>query len=149
MTAGMPPARPSAMMARASPFKEARTCSLSTALVCWKRTKTMMPAAMTNRATVQATTRNVVVAARRVSTPGNVVLSCSAGGLAAKAIVEVAAGGSGWAIAIPDHVAGAAHGVQQRPLEAFVDLGAQPRDVDVDNIGLRVEVVVPHVLEQH
>ena len=51
--------------------------------------------------------------------------------------------------AVTDHVSGAAHGMQQRLVEALVDLAAQPRDVHVDDVGLRVEVVVPHVLEQH
>ena len=34
-------------------------------------------------------------------------------------------------------------------LEALVDLGAQARDVDVDDVGLRVEMIIPDVLEQH
>ena len=34
-------------------------------------------------------------------------------------------------------------------LESLVDLGAQARDMDVDDIGLRVEVIVPDILEQH
>ena len=56
----------------------------------------------------------------------------------------------------PDHVysarkriAGAAHGVQQRPGEAFIDLLPQPAHMHVDDVGLRVEVIVPDILEQH
>src|ERR1700694_4277134 len=51
--------------------------------------------------------------------------------------------------AVTDHVPGAAHGMQERLVEALVDLGAQPRHVHVDHVGLRGEVRVPHVLEQH
>ena len=50
---------------------------------------------------------------------------------------------------VTDHVSGAADGVQERLAEALVDLGAQPRDVHVDDVGLRIEVIVPDVLEQH
>src|SRR5688572_12547603 len=48
-----------------------------------------------------------------------------------------------------DHVSGAADGVEQRRGVPLVDLAAQARHVDVDDIGLGVEVVVPDVLEQH
>src|SRR5690606_15003291 len=48
-----------------------------------------------------------------------------------------------------DHVAGAADGVQQGRGVALVDLGAQPRHVHVDDVGLGVEMVVPDVLQQH
>src|ERR1700674_623784 len=51
--------------------------------------------------------------------------------------------------AVTDHVSGAAHRMEERLVEALVDLGAQPRHVHVDHVGLRVEVIVPHVLEQH
>src|SRR5579872_7406875 len=51
--------------------------------------------------------------------------------------------------AVTDHVSCAAHGVQQRLGEALVDLRAQPRDVDVDDVGLRIEVIIPDVLQQH
>src|SRR6202051_3641277 len=54
-----------------------------------------------------------------------------------------------FAVAVTDHISCAAHGVQQWLGKPFVDLRAQPRNVDIDDIGLRVEVVVPDVLEQH
>ena len=46
-------------------------------------------------------------------------------------------------------VTGAPNGVQQRPLEPFVDLRAQAADVHVDDVRLRIEVIVPDALEQH
>ena len=46
-------------------------------------------------------------------------------------------------------VARAPHRVEQGAVEALVDLLAQPADVNVDHVGLRVEVIVPDVLEQH
>src|SRR5262245_8157157 len=51
--------------------------------------------------------------------------------------------------AVTDHIPGSAHGMQQLLGKALVDLAPEPRDVHVDDVGLRVEVVVPHVLEQH
>src|SRR5438105_3497662 len=51
--------------------------------------------------------------------------------------------------AVAYHVAGAAHGVDQRALEALVDLRAQSGNMNVDHVGLGVEVVVPDMLEQH
>ena len=51
--------------------------------------------------------------------------------------------------AVTDHVSGAPHGVEERLAETLVDLAAQSRDVDVDHVGLGIEVIVPHVLEQH
>src|SRR5208282_3804209 len=39
--------------------------------------------------------------------------------------------------------------MQQRLREAFIDLGAQPRNVDVNHIRLRIEMVVPDVLQKH
>src|SRR3954447_24951107 len=51
--------------------------------------------------------------------------------------------------AVADHVAGAANRVQQRTVESLVDLGAQARDVYVNDVGLRIEVVIPDVLQQH
>ena len=51
--------------------------------------------------------------------------------------------------AVTDHVSRAADGVDQRVLEALVDLGAQAADMHVDDIGLRVEMIVPDVLQQH
>src|SRR5581483_7860195 len=48
-----------------------------------------------------------------------------------------------------DHVAGIADGSQQLPLLIRIDLLPELADVHVDDIGLRVEVIVPHVLEQH
>src|SRR5215469_11087272 len=48
-----------------------------------------------------------------------------------------------------DHVAGASHGMQERPLEPLVDLRAQPRNVHVDHIRLRIEMVLPHTFQEH
>jgi hypothetical protein len=39
--------------------------------------------------------------------------------------------------------------VDQLHLEAFVDFAAQPADVALDDVGARVEMNVPDVLEQH
>src|SRR5690606_29530527 len=75
-------------------------------------------------ATAAAVDRTAVVAARRPLLQGK-----TSGGVEA--------------------VARAADGMQQRALEAAVDLRAQPADVHVDHVGLRVEVVVPDALEQH
>src|SRR4051812_3265873 len=50
---------------------------------------------------------------------------------------------------VTDHVSGAAYRVQQRLRKSLVDLGAQPGDMHVDHVGLRVEVIVPDVLQQH
>src|SRR5882757_4994424 len=50
---------------------------------------------------------------------------------------------------VTDHVSGAADRMQQRPLKTLVDLGAQPRNVHVDHVGLRIEMIVPDVLQQH
>src|SRR6266702_3888987 len=50
---------------------------------------------------------------------------------------------------VTDHVPRAADRVQQRPLETLVDLRAQPRNVHVDHVGLRIEMIVPDVLQQH
>ena len=65
----------------------------------------MMPAAMTNRATVPGATTECARRGKTRRHAGECSLELQRGWLAAKAIVEVAAGGSGWAIAIPDHVA--------------------------------------------
>src|ERR1044071_264386 len=46
-------------------------------------------------------------------------------------------------------VADAANRVQQRPVEAAVDLRAQAAHVHVDHVRLRIEVIVPYTLEQH
>ena len=42
-----------------------------------------------------------------------------------------------------EHVARAAHGVEERPFEALVDLAAQPADMDVDDVGAGIEAIVP------
>jgi hypothetical protein len=39
--------------------------------------------------------------------------------------------------------------MQQGPLESLVDLGAQSRDMHVDHVGLRIEMIVPDVFQQH
>src|SRR6266571_9010011 len=43
----------------------------------------------------------------------------------------------------------AADGVQQGMVEVLVDFLSQPADMHVDHVGLRVEVVVPHVFQEH
>ncbi len=48
-----------------------------------------------------------------------------------------------------DDIAGPPDGVQQGPIEAPVDLGAQPGDVGLHDVGLGVEVEVPDLLQQH
>src|SRR6266540_4354762 len=48
-----------------------------------------------------------------------------------------------------EHVARAPNRVQQRLFEPFVELSAKPADVDVDDVGAGIEVIVPHLLEQH
>ena len=47
------------------------------------------------------------------------------------------------------HIAGAANRMQDRLVETLLDLAAQPRDMDVDDVGLRIEMIVPDILEQH
>src|SRR5689334_13514098 len=46
-------------------------------------------------------------------------------------------------------IAGAADGMQQRPVEPLVDLLAQAADVGVDQAGVRIEPVVPQLLQHH
>src|SRR5260370_39896225 len=45
--------------------------------------------------------------------------------------------------AVTDHVSRAAYGMKQRALETLVDLGTQPRNMHVDDVGLRIEMIVP------
>src|SRR6185295_3840902 len=47
------------------------------------------------------------------------------------------------------HVARAANRVQQRPFEAVLELAPQSADVDVNDVGAGVEMIVPHLLEEH
>lgn len=56
--------------------------------------------------------------------------------------------GDGWHYAVW-HVTGAANRMQDRLIEALFDLAAQPRHVDVNDIGLRVEMIIPDIFEQH
>src|ERR1700727_2528639 len=51
--------------------------------------------------------------------------------------------------AVTNHVTGAANRAEQRRVEVAIDLGAQARHVHVDHIGLRIEVIVPDMFEQH
>src|SRR5271170_5459066 len=51
--------------------------------------------------------------------------------------------------AVTNHITGAADGAEQRCVEIAIDLRPQARHVDVDHIGLRIEMIVPNVLEQH
>src|SRR5205085_12241462 len=52
-------------------------------------------------------------------------------------------------IALAEPVARAAHRVQDRPLEPLLQLAPQAADMDVDDVGPRIEMIVPHLLEQH
>src|SRR5439155_1468100 len=49
----------------------------------------------------------------------------------------------------PEDIAHASHRVQQLFLERPIDLLAQPAHQHVDDVGLRVEVVLPHVRQDH
>src|SRR5580698_6166128 len=51
--------------------------------------------------------------------------------------------------AVTNHVTGAANSVEQRRVEIAIDLGAQARHMHIDHIGLRIEMIVPHMFEQH
>src|ERR1700693_488638 len=51
--------------------------------------------------------------------------------------------------AVTNHITGAANRVEQRRIEIAIDLGAQARHVHIDHIGLRIEMIVPHMFEQH
>src|SRR5690606_31518654 len=41
------------------------------------------------------------------------------------------------------------HRVQERLIEILVDLGPEARNMDVDHIRLRIEMIFPDILEQH
>src|SRR5579871_5069926 len=51
--------------------------------------------------------------------------------------------------AVTDHVSGPAHSAEQGGVKIAIDLGPQPGYVNVDYIRLRIEVIVPHMLEKH
>src|SRR5271165_2224202 len=51
--------------------------------------------------------------------------------------------------AVTNHVSSPANGAQERRVEVTVDFGAQARYMHIDHVGLRIEVIVPDVLEQH
>src|SRR6185437_2251926 len=51
--------------------------------------------------------------------------------------------------AVTDHVSGAPDRMQQGSLKTLVDLGTQTRNMYVDDVGLRIEMVIPDVLEKH
>src|SRR6516162_93084 len=51
--------------------------------------------------------------------------------------------------AVTNHITGAADGAEQRRVEIAIDLGPQPRHMHIDHIGLRIEMVVPNMFEQH
>src|SRR6478672_3854065 len=48
-----------------------------------------------------------------------------------------------------EHVARASHRVQQRLFEPLVELAPEAADVDVDDVGAGVEVIVPDLLKKH
>src|SRR5260370_12254893 len=50
---------------------------------------------------------------------------------------------------VTDHVSSAAYRMEQRALETLVDLGTQSRNMHVDDVGLRIEMIVPDVLQKH
>src|SRR4029079_9904441 len=39
--------------------------------------------------------------------------------------------------------------MEQRTLKTFVDLGAQPRNMHINDVGLRIEMIIPDILEKH
>src|ERR1700730_11105616 len=43
----------------------------------------------------------------------------------------------------------AAHSVNERRLAGQIDLAAELSDVDVDEVGARIEVIMPNLLEEH
>ncbi len=49
------------------------------------------------------------------------------------------------AAGIADHVARSANGMQQGGLPLALDLAAQAGHMDINHVGLRVEMVIPHV----
>src|SRR6476620_4018773 len=49
----------------------------------------------------------------------------------------------------PEDIANPAHGVQQLLVERPIDLLAQPADQDVHDVGLRIEVVLPDMRQNH
>src|SRR5258708_11249707 len=51
-----------------------------------------------------------------------------------------------WSALGAKYIAKPPHGVDEFALERIVDLGPQPADVDVDDVGVAVEVDVPHLL---
>src|SRR6516164_5456898 len=53
------------------------------------------------------------------------------------------------ASAIANHVASAAHRVEERLREALVDFRSQSRNVHVDDICLRIEMIIPDIFQQH
>ena len=53
------------------------------------------------------------------------------------------------AVWVIETVSCAAFGMNQGWVEVFVDFAAQTRDVDVNDVGLRVKVVFPHFFEKH
>src|SRR5579863_8992637 len=48
-----------------------------------------------------------------------------------------------------EHVARSSDGVDQRRREAAIDFAAQAADLHIDDVGLRIEMAVPHCFEQH
>src|ERR1700692_761012 len=68
-----------------------------------------------------------------------------------KALVrkEFENGGRSLRAIVAHHVSRTADGVNQHPVKPSVDRLAQAADVHVDEIRLRVELQVPHALEQH
>ena len=47
------------------------------------------------------------------------------------------------------YIADSAYGVNHRLLESLVDLLAQSADMDIDHVGLGIEMIVPHSLQEH
>ena len=46
-------------------------------------------------------------------------------------------------------ISGAAHRLDQRDAAAAIDLGPETADVRLDDVRLRIEVILPHLFEQH
>src|SRR4051794_6310984 len=81
-----------------------------------------------------------------LSTTPWLVSVASVGGTTSAFVAVVTASARSGATRQPEGVAHPADGVQQ-PRVGGVDLAAQVGDVGLDDVGLAVEVVVPHVVE--
>src|SRR5208337_3412049 len=96
------------------------------------------------RAISSSTTATTCQAMMARTTPAPTALTARIASARRKAVAR-----KSLARAVTNHVSGSAHGAEQRRVEVPVDLGPEPRHVDVDDVGLRIEMVVPDMFEQH